>query len=178
MPEDPILKALEELVERIIADQINRLQRRPTGKWYNNITVTILLMRDILATFQFFPRCFAEGTVVKPYQTIFYQNDGWMHEYDDEGFSRRQPGSRQKIPRRPLYAMGPYHQLCADGHEKLSAQALQMGGVGLPIYGWRDTWSGYMQRLQVLPNCRDGVTMGHVYLDLIEQLGGLLILLQ
>ncbi len=101
-----------------------------------------------------------------------------MHEECDEGFTNRMPGSRNQITRKPLTALGPNHQISADGHEKLNAQALDMGGVGLSIYGFRDMWTGYMHKLQVLPNSRDGATIGHVYLDLAEELGGTAPLLQ
>ncbi|KAF8901851.1 hypothetical protein CPB84DRAFT_1815067 [Gymnopilus junonius] len=46
--------------------------------------------------------------------------------YAPEGLARRFPG---------------HH---ADGHEKLNAQALNMGGVGLNIYGVKDQWSSYI----------------------------------
>ncbi|KAJ3508917.1 hypothetical protein NMY22_g16464 [Coprinellus aureogranulatus] len=44
-----------------------------------------------------------------------------------EGLNRRFPGVRA-IKRSALDALGPHHQYHADGHEKLNAQALQMGG--------------------------------------------------
>ena len=40
----------------------------------------------------------------------------------------------------------------ASGHEKLNAQALGMGGVGLNIYGIKDQWSSFLLHLAVLAN--------------------------
>ena len=46
-----------------------------------------------------------------------------------EGLTRRFPGAN-RIHRPTLSSIGPNHQHHADGHEKLNAQALNMGGVG------------------------------------------------
>jgi hypothetical protein len=42
----------------------------------------------------------------------------------------------------------------ADGHKKLSAQALQMGELGLPIYAYKDKWADYLLMLRLIPNSR------------------------
>ncbi len=73
-----------------------------------------------------------------------------------------------KIRRSTLSAIGPNHQHHADGHDKLNAQALNMGGVGLNIYGIKDQWSSFILWLVVVPNNRLANTIGHVYLDCVE----------
>ncbi|KAF8886422.1 hypothetical protein CPB84DRAFT_1816716 [Gymnopilus junonius] len=88
--------------------------------------------------------------------------------YAPEGLARRFPGVN-RIPRSKLSALGPNHQHHADGHEKLNAQALNMGGVGLNIYGVKDQWSSYILHLVVVPNNRLATTIGHVYLDAVEK---------
>ncbi|KAF8585392.1 hypothetical protein K439DRAFT_1615934 [Ramaria rubella] len=55
-----------------------------------------------------------------------------------------------------------------DGHEKIGAAALDMGGVGLPCYAFRDKWSGAPLRLVVIPNDCLSVVIEHVCLDLVE----------
>ena len=76
------------------------------------------------------------------------------------------------LHRCPLTAIGPFHQISSDGHEKLSHQALQMGDVGLPIYAYKDKWSDTLLKIIVVPNCRSAATIGHLYLDLVEEIGG------
>ncbi|KAJ3813801.1 hypothetical protein F5876DRAFT_34263 [Lentinula aff. lateritia] len=76
-----------------------------------------------------------------------------------------------------LKDVGILEEAHGDGHEKLGHLALCMGGVGINIYGIRDHASGKILFLQVVPNDRDECTIGHVYLDLIEQ-NGLVIPLQ
>lgn len=85
-----------------------------------------------------------------------------------EGLARRFPGTNQ-IRRSTLSSIGPNHQHHADGHEKLNAQALNMGGVGLNIYGIKDQWSSFILYLVVVPNNRLATTIGHVYLDCVEK---------
>jgi len=58
-------------------------------------------------------------------------------------------------------------EIHGDGHEKLGAQALEMGGVGLPIYGLKDKYSSFILLLRVVPNDRLPATIGHFYLDFI-----------
>ncbi|KAF6755227.1 hypothetical protein DFP72DRAFT_1067935 [Ephemerocybe angulata] len=85
-----------------------------------------------------------------------------------EGLDKCFPGSA-RTKRAPLRALGPSHQFHADGHEKLNAQGLGMGGVGLNIYGIKDQWSAYIVTLVVVPNNRLADTIGHVYLDMVEK---------
>lgn len=88
-----------------------------------------------------------------------------------EGLSARFPGARA-IPRSKLSAIGPFHQDHSDGHDKLNAQALQMGDVALPIYGTKDQWSGCIKHLVTIPDNRLATTIGHVHLDCIEKFLG------
>jgi len=85
-----------------------------------------------------------------------------------EGLARRFPGAN-RIRRSTLSSIGPNHQHHADGHEKLNAQGLNMGGVGLSIYGIKDQWSSFILHLVVVPNNRLATTIGHVYLDCVEK---------
>jgi hypothetical protein len=96
-----------------------------------------------------------------------------MQEHFPGGPGKRYPGQKKpRINRQPLSALGPYHEVAADGHEKIGALALQMGGLGLPIYAYRDKWTGRLAKMDVVPDCRSAGAVGHLYLDLLEQLGG------
>lgn len=90
-----------------------------------------------------------------------------------EGFDRRFPGgSRRRIVRKPLTSVGPFREVSADGHEKLNRQALQMGNLSIPIYAYRDKWSGTILDLRAVPDSRLAGAIGHVYLDLIQKWNG------
>jgi len=65
--------------------------------------------------------------------------------------------------------MGPFHEVNCNGHDKLGAQALQMGRVRLPIYGLKDKWSSMLLHLVIIPNNQKASTIGHVYLDFVEK---------
>lgn len=47
-----------------------------------------------------------------------------------------------------------------------------MGGLGLPIYAYRDKWGGPVLQIDVVPDCRSPGAVGYLYLDLVEKLGG------
>ncbi|KAH6880209.1 hypothetical protein BKA70DRAFT_1126820 [Coprinopsis sp. MPI-PUGE-AT-0042] len=97
-----------------------------------------------------------------------------MHLIAPEGFDKRFPGRNKKVLERvPLVAIGPFHEISGDGHEKLNAQALQMGDLTLPVYAWRDKWSGFVLKIIVLPDTRKAAVIGHAYLDLIEEYGAI-----
>ncbi|KAJ7577390.1 hypothetical protein C8J56DRAFT_798931 [Mycena floridula] len=97
-----------------------------------------------------------------------------MHEEFPSGFDKRYPGkSKPSIKRSTLRAIGPFHEICSDGHEKIGKQGLQMGNVGLPIYGYKDKWTGVCVKMMVIPDCRSAGAIGHQYLDLIEEIGGI-----
>jgi hypothetical protein len=95
-----------------------------------------------------------------------------MHEHVPAGFDLRFPGRKAALTRQPLSAIGPFHEVSSDGHEKLAHQALAMGDVGLPIYAYKDKWSDTVLKISVVPNCRTNGAIGHLYLDLIEEIGG------
>ncbi|KAJ7137293.1 hypothetical protein C8R46DRAFT_1322229 [Mycena filopes] len=97
---------------------------------------------------------------------------GIMHNHSDSGFTLRFPGHRKtQIPCVGLSSLGVFHEVSADGHEKLSAQALQMGEIGLPIYGYKDKYSDNLLMLRLIPNSRTAAAGGHLYLDFIEETG-------
>ncbi|KDR78005.1 hypothetical protein GALMADRAFT_155034 [Galerina marginata CBS 339.88] len=97
-----------------------------------------------------------------------------MTQHFSEGAEKRFPGKKKTpVNRQPLSALGPYHEIAADGHEKIGALALQMGGLGLPIYAYRDKWTGRLPQIDVVPDCRSAGAVGHLYLDLLEKLGGM-----
>ena len=96
-----------------------------------------------------------------------------MREWQPLGAEHRYPGhKKKKIYRHPLSALGPFHEVSSDGHEKLGKQALKMGDVGLPIYGWKDKWTTYLLKLAVVPNCRTNAAIGHLLLDFLEEIEG------
>ncbi|KAF8497710.1 hypothetical protein JB92DRAFT_2986656 [Gautieria morchelliformis] len=90
-----------------------------------------------------------------------------LHDHFDPEFERF-PGAQKEITRAPLRTFGPWHKLNHDGHEKLGSQALEMGGVGLPIYGSKDQFSNYILGLVTMPNVRLEQAIAHYKLDLIE----------
>jgi hypothetical protein len=98
-----------------------------------------------------------------------------MHDLDPQGigFNQRYPGGRKaKLVRGTLSAIGPFHEISADGHEKLSVQALQMGSIGLPIYGYKDKWADNILKLSLIPDSRTAGALGHLFLDFAEEIGG------
>ncbi|KAJ7774455.1 hypothetical protein B0H14DRAFT_3095915 [Mycena olivaceomarginata] len=79
---------------------------------------------------------------------------------------------QKKIKRTQLTAHSTFQEVHCDGHEKLGALTLQMGGVALPIYGVKDKWGDAVLYLKVIPNDRDSDVIGHVFLDFFELYGG------
>lgn len=94
-----------------------------------------------------------------------------LHDNFEHEFDQRMIGSKDGIMRVPLDCLGPWHQLHWDGHEKLGSQALDMGGVGLPIYAGKDQYSAFVPIMWVIPNVRLGTNIGHLFLDMVEQFG-------
>jgi hypothetical protein len=84
----------------------------------------------------------------------------------------RFPGNRA-IQHSSLSAIGPFHQDHQDGHDKLNAQGLGMGGVALPIYGIKDQWSSFIKHFVTVPDNRLATTIGHVHLDCAEKYLGI-----
>ncbi|KAJ7453495.1 hypothetical protein FB451DRAFT_1050178 [Mycena latifolia] len=96
-----------------------------------------------------------------------------MHELNPLGAESRFPGKQKKVFRQPLSALGPFHEISSDGHEKLGQQALKMGDIGLPIYGFKDKWTADLLKINVVPNCRTNAAIGHLFLDFLEEIGGI-----
>ncbi|KAJ7218604.1 hypothetical protein GGX14DRAFT_390375 [Mycena pura] len=87
---------------------------------------------------------------------------------DPEGAATRFPGRKRPVKvRGQLTAKGIMEEVHCDGHEKLGRKALRMGLAGIDIYGFRDH-PGKVLYLTVLPNARDQIAIGHVYLDCLE----------
>jgi len=96
-----------------------------------------------------------------------------MHEHYPSGFDLRFPGKTKKPIRRvPLFSLGPFHEVSADGHEKIGQQALMMGDIGLPIYAYKDKWSDTLCFMKLVRDARKPGPIGHVYLDFVTEIGG------
>ncbi|KAH8796254.1 hypothetical protein DL96DRAFT_1721903 [Flagelloscypha sp. PMI_526] len=94
-----------------------------------------------------------------------------MKTIDPDGFIHRFPSKKPKyrIHRTPLVSIGPFHEIHIDGHEKLERKALRMGSVSLPIYGWRDKFSGDIVKMDVVPDCRSLGAVAYLFLDFLDQ---------
>ena len=95
-----------------------------------------------------------------------------MQDLDSGGPERRFPGNKAVVLRGTLDAIGPLHEVAADGHEKMNDQALQMGSVSLPIYAFRDKFSGLALHAIVVPNSRNKYLIAHAFLDMVKKYGG------
>ncbi|KAF8075916.1 hypothetical protein FPV67DRAFT_1558519 [Lyophyllum atratum] len=91
-----------------------------------------------------------------------------LSEHAPEGLAAQFPGVK-RIKRSALHVIGPFHQDHQDGHDKLNAQALQMGDVSLPIYGIKDQWTSFIKHLVTVPDNRLAMTIEHVHLDCVEK---------
>ncbi|KAG6915401.1 hypothetical protein DXG01_011655 [Tephrocybe rancida] len=88
-----------------------------------------------------------------------------MHMHDEEGFVRRDPGSK-KVCRNAKVPLGVHERWSGDGHDKLYR-------IGFPIWAvvddgttaWLDAW--------VVPSNRMGVIIGYLFLCLVEKYGGM-----
>ncbi|KAJ6547856.1 hypothetical protein B0H10DRAFT_2181170 [Mycena sp. CBHHK59/15] len=95
-----------------------------------------------------------------------------MADIDPGGAEARFPGRRRQPKQRGhLTDTGVYYEIHFDGHEKLNFKALHMGPVGIDIYGSRCHSSSKMIKFLVVPNARCSSTVGHYYLDLVEENG-------
>ncbi|KAJ6533913.1 hypothetical protein DFH09DRAFT_932519 [Mycena vulgaris] len=95
-----------------------------------------------------------------------------MVEHFPLGFEHRFPGKKESlIPRVALNSNGPFHEVSSDGHEKLGKQALDMGDIRLPIYGYKEKWTDTVLVLCFVLNSRTAAAIGHLYLDFIETTG-------
>ena len=89
------------------------------------------------------------------------------------GFEQRYSGvTKTNVVWGTLSAIGPFHEISADGHEKLSAQALQMGDISLLIYRYKDKWADNILKLSLIPDCQTAGAVGHLFLDFVEEIGG------
>jgi hypothetical protein len=96
-----------------------------------------------------------------------------MHEQFPAGFDIRFPGKKKsQTPRVPIFSLGPFYEVSADGHEKIAQQALKMGDIGLPIYAYKDKWSDMLAKICLVPNIRKPGPIGHLFLDFAEEIGG------
>lgn len=95
-----------------------------------------------------------------------------MADIDPNGAEARFPGRRRQPKQRGhLTDTGVYYEVHFDGHEKLNFKALQMGPVGIDIYGSRCHSSSKMVKFLVGPNAHCSSTVGHYYLDLVGKNG-------
>ncbi|KAK7013005.1 hypothetical protein R3P38DRAFT_3007997 [Favolaschia claudopus] len=95
-----------------------------------------------------------------------------MADIDPDGAEVRFPGrNRQPKQRGHLTDTGVYYELHFDGHEKFNFKGLRMGPVGIDIYGSRCHSSSRMVKFLTVPNARCSSTVGHYYLDLVEDNG-------
>ncbi|KAJ7315803.1 hypothetical protein DFH08DRAFT_715290, partial [Mycena albidolilacea] len=82
------------------------------------------------------------------------------------------PGRRRQPKQRGhLTDTGVYYEVHFDGHEKLNFKALRMGPIGIDIYVSRCHSSRKMIKFLAVPNARCSSTVGHYYLDLVEEHG-------
>ncbi|KAJ7366125.1 hypothetical protein DFH08DRAFT_797118 [Mycena albidolilacea] len=95
-----------------------------------------------------------------------------MADIDPDGAEARFPGRRRQPKQRGhLTDTGVYYELHFEGHEKLNFKALRMGPVGTDIYGSQCHSSGKVVKFLAVPNARCSSTVGHYYLDLVEEHG-------
>ncbi|KAJ7916691.1 hypothetical protein B0H13DRAFT_1871020 [Mycena leptocephala] len=105
----------------------------------------------------------------------------WQHHRDlireimldkfPDGFDNRFPGKKGKhMTCVPLHALGPYHEVSSDGHEKIAPSALCMGGVGFSIYGFKAKFSDSLLFLKFIQMFvpKGG---GHIFLDFVQETG-------
>ena len=70
----------------------------------------------------------------KHHHSGHYKQRHHPHDLDPQGigFSQWYPGAKKtNLVQGTLSAIGPFHEISADGHKKLSTQALQMGDIGV-----------------------------------------------
>jgi hypothetical protein len=91
-----------------------------------------------------------------------------MRLQDPEGFAIQDPIAR-KVHQVPLVVLGPHYEWSGDGHDKLAS-------IGFPIWALHDVWSGKWLGIWVLPNNRLKLAIAYLYLSLVEELSGELVL--
>ncbi|KAF8213743.1 hypothetical protein K438DRAFT_1804573 [Mycena galopus ATCC 62051] len=75
-----------------------------------------------------------------------------MHDFEEDGFDKRNPKKGKKIVRTPLTSVGPHEEWSMDGHDKLNV-------AGFGVYGIRDKWATFLH-YRVLPSNRYAVVVG------------------
>ncbi|KAF8187050.1 hypothetical protein K438DRAFT_1835559 [Mycena galopus ATCC 62051] len=76
-----------------------------------------------------------------------------MHDFEEDGFDKRNPKKGKKIVRTPLTSVGPHEEWSMDGHDKLDV-------AGFGVYGIRDKWGIKFLHYRVLPSNRYAVVVG------------------
>ena len=79
---------------------------------------------------------------------------------------------RRSYARKNLTVQGVFQEVHFDGHEKLTSAALRMGPVGIAVYGARDKGSSVTATPVAVPDARQSVIVGHLYLDFVQEFGG------
>jgi hypothetical protein len=87
-----------------------------------------------------------------------------MHTHDEEGFTLRDPGSKQifRVKKVPL---GIHERWAGNGHDKLYR-------IGFPIWAVVDDATGKWLDAWVVPSNRLGHVIGYLFLCLVEKFGG------
>ncbi|KAK7442089.1 hypothetical protein VKT23_016363 [Stygiomarasmius scandens] len=93
-----------------------------------------------------------------------------QHENPANCLLRTPSGQKLRIERKALTVLGPNQEMHSDGHEKLGPTALDMWGVGIPIYGFHQH-VGHITFLQAVSDARRADIVGHLHLDMIEECG-------
>ena len=88
-----------------------------------------------------------------------------MHEFEAEGFDRREPGAK-KILRIAKNPVGIHEHWAGDGHDKLYS-------IGFPIWAVVDDATSKWLGAWVVPSNRLGNIIGYLFLTLVENYGGM-----
>ena len=90
-----------------------------------------------------------------------------MHILDPDAFAGRGPMAK-KVHRVALVALGRHHHWSGDGHDKLVK-------IGFPVWGIQDMWTGKWLGLWTVPDNRLKLAIAYLYLSLVSELEGNLI---
>ncbi|KAJ7156369.1 hypothetical protein C8R46DRAFT_1226589 [Mycena filopes] len=88
-----------------------------------------------------------------------------MHDFEAEGFEKRQPHAKKALERTPLTSVGPDEEWSVDGHDKLDV-------AGFGIYGIRDKWGKRYHHYRVVPSNWYAAVVGVLYLECVKKRGG------
>lgn len=94
-----------------------------------------------------------------------------MHKHFSE---EKFPGKKKvQVDQQPLSALGPYHEISGDGHNRIWHIGITDGRLRLSnIYAYQDKWTGRLAQMDVVPDCCLAGAVGHLYLDFLEILDG------